>query len=51
MEQLEEYRALGFDHVLVRHIVGDRKQMIRSVTRIGESVMPRHRALAPLCDP
>jgi alkanesulfonate monooxygenase SsuD/methylene tetrahydromethanopterin reductase-like flavin-dependent oxidoreductase (luciferase family) len=48
VEQLGEYRALGFDHVLVRHIVGDHEQMLRSFKRIGEAVMPRLRALAPL---
>ncbi|WP_433274943.1 LLM class flavin-dependent oxidoreductase [Pseudonocardia xinjiangensis] len=47
-EQLEDYRALGFDDVLVRHIVGDHEQMIQSFKRIGEMIMPRLRALAPL---
>ena len=45
VQQLREYRALGFDHVLVRHIVGDHRQMLGSFARIGERVIPAIRGL------
>jgi alkanesulfonate monooxygenase SsuD/methylene tetrahydromethanopterin reductase-like flavin-dependent oxidoreductase (luciferase family) len=48
VQQLEEYRALGFDHVLVRHIVGDHALMLGSFERIGKDVLPRLHALEPL---
>jgi hypothetical protein len=34
---------MGFDHVMVRHIVGDHQLMLRSFERIGRAVMPRIR--------
>jgi alkanesulfonate monooxygenase SsuD/methylene tetrahydromethanopterin reductase-like flavin-dependent oxidoreductase (luciferase family) len=46
--QLEEYRSLGFDHVLVRHIVGDHELMLESFRRIGDAVLPRLHDLPPL---
>jgi alkanesulfonate monooxygenase SsuD/methylene tetrahydromethanopterin reductase-like flavin-dependent oxidoreductase (luciferase family) len=45
VEQLHEYRKLGFDFVMVRHIVGDHEAMLRSFARIGEAVMPAIRDL------
>src|SRR6185369_11056799 len=45
VQQLRDYRALGFEHVLVRHIVGDHDLMLRSFERIGRSVLPRIRNL------
>ena len=42
---LRGYRELGFDHVMVRHIVGDHQLMLRSFERIGRDVMPRIRDL------
>jgi hypothetical protein len=36
---------MGFDHVMVRHIVGDHPLMLRSFERIGRDVMPRIRDL------
>jgi alkanesulfonate monooxygenase SsuD/methylene tetrahydromethanopterin reductase-like flavin-dependent oxidoreductase (luciferase family) len=44
-EQLVEYRKLGFEYVMVRHIVGDHAAMLRSFARIGEAVMPAIRSL------
>lgn len=41
VQQLEEYRALGFEHVLVRHIVGEQQLMLDSFRRIGAEVVPR----------
>lgn len=41
VQQLKEYRALGFDHVLVRHIVGEQQLMLDSFRRIGAEVIPR----------
>ena len=43
--ELGRYRELGFDHVMVRHIVGDHRLMLRSFERIGRDVMPRIRDL------
>jgi len=45
VRRLEEYRAMGFDFVMVRHIVGDHELMLRSFERIGRDVMPRIRDL------
>ncbi|WP_028936143.1 LLM class flavin-dependent oxidoreductase [Pseudonocardia spinosispora] len=45
VEQLEDYRALGFDEVLVRHVVGDHGQMLDSFARIGEGVIPKLHAM------
>ena len=45
VEKLREYRALGFEYVMVRHVVGDHRQMLRSFERIGEAVMPAIRNL------
>jgi alkanesulfonate monooxygenase SsuD/methylene tetrahydromethanopterin reductase-like flavin-dependent oxidoreductase (luciferase family) len=42
---LREYRDMGFDYVMVRHIVGDHPLMLRSFERIGRDVMPRIRDL------
>jgi alkanesulfonate monooxygenase SsuD/methylene tetrahydromethanopterin reductase-like flavin-dependent oxidoreductase (luciferase family) len=44
VESLRRYHAMGFDHVMVRHIVGDHRLMLRSFERIGRDVMPRIRA-------
>jgi alkanesulfonate monooxygenase SsuD/methylene tetrahydromethanopterin reductase-like flavin-dependent oxidoreductase (luciferase family) len=45
VEELRRYRGMGFDYVMVRHIVGDHQLMLRSFDRIGRDVMPRIRAL------
>ena len=45
VQQLAEYRALGFAEVMVRHIVGDHTQMLASFARIGADVMPAIRDL------
>ena len=45
VQQLRQYRALGFEYVMVRHIVGDHAAMLRSFQRIGEAVMPAIRDL------
>ena len=45
VEGLRRYRAMGFDYVMVRHIVGDHPLMLRSFERIGRDVMPRIRDL------
>jgi alkanesulfonate monooxygenase SsuD/methylene tetrahydromethanopterin reductase-like flavin-dependent oxidoreductase (luciferase family) len=45
VQQLREYRALGFEDVMVRHIVGDHQLMLRSFERIGRDVMPAIRDL------
>jgi len=34
---------MGFDYVMVRHVVGDHHLMLRSFERIGRDVMPRIR--------
>jgi alkanesulfonate monooxygenase SsuD/methylene tetrahydromethanopterin reductase-like flavin-dependent oxidoreductase (luciferase family) len=39
-QQLKNYQAMGFDYVMVRHIVGDHAQMLASFARIGSGVMP-----------
>lgn len=40
VEALRRYRTMGFDSVMVRHVVGDHQQMLRSFERIGRDVMP-----------
>ena len=45
IRQLREYRAMGFEEVMVRHIVGDHQQMLESFERIGRHVMPAIRGL------
>jgi alkanesulfonate monooxygenase SsuD/methylene tetrahydromethanopterin reductase-like flavin-dependent oxidoreductase (luciferase family) len=45
VERLGRYREMGFDHVMVRHVVGDHQLMLRSFERIGRDVMPRIRGL------
>ncbi len=45
VQQLRAYRAMGFDHVMVRHIPGDHARMLESFARIGRSVMPAIRDL------
>ena len=44
VQQLRSYQALGFEYVMVRHIVGDHGAMLRSFARIGESVIPALRS-------
>ncbi len=51
VESLRRYHAMGFDHVMVRHIVGDHRLMLRSFERIGRDVMPRIRAFEPAQPP
>ena len=43
--ELRRYRDMGFDHVMVRHVVGDHGLMLGSFARIGRDVLPRIRAL------
>jgi alkanesulfonate monooxygenase SsuD/methylene tetrahydromethanopterin reductase-like flavin-dependent oxidoreductase (luciferase family) len=45
VEALRRYRSMGFDYVMVRHIVGDHQLMLRSFARIGRDVMPKIREL------
>jgi len=45
VQALRRYRDVGFDYVMVRHIVGDHQLMLRSFERIGRAVMPQIRAL------
>ena len=45
VQQLREYRAMGFERVMVRHITGDHGQMLASFARIGRHVMPAIRDL------
>jgi alkanesulfonate monooxygenase SsuD/methylene tetrahydromethanopterin reductase-like flavin-dependent oxidoreductase (luciferase family) len=45
VESLRRYRSMGFDYVMVRHIIGDHQLMLRSFERIGREVMPRIRGL------
>lgn len=42
--QLREYRAMGFEYVMVRHIVGDHALMLDSFARIGRDVLPAIRS-------
>ena len=43
VQDLRRYRDMGFDYVMVRHIVGDHQLMLRPFERIGRDVMPRIR--------
>ena len=43
VQDLRRYRDMGFDYVMVRHIVGDHRLMLRSFERIGRDVMPQVR--------
>ena len=45
VQGLRRYRDMGFDYVMVRHIVGDHPLMLRSFERIGRDVMPQIRDL------
>jgi alkanesulfonate monooxygenase SsuD/methylene tetrahydromethanopterin reductase-like flavin-dependent oxidoreductase (luciferase family) len=45
VQDLRRYCDMGFDYVMVRHIVGDHQLMLRSFERIGRNVMPRIRDL------
>lgn len=45
VEQLRSYRALGFEYVMVRHIIGEHDKMLCSFERIRRSVMPAIRSL------
>ena len=45
VQSLRRYRGMGFDFVMVRHIVGDHQLMLRSFERIGRDVMPKIRSL------
>lgn len=45
VERLRWYRGLGFDFVLVRHIVGDHGLILDSMRRIGDDVLPKIRDL------
>jgi alkanesulfonate monooxygenase SsuD/methylene tetrahydromethanopterin reductase-like flavin-dependent oxidoreductase (luciferase family) len=45
VQDLRRYRDLGFDYVMVRHIVGDHRLMLGSFERIGRDVMPQIRDL------
>jgi alkanesulfonate monooxygenase SsuD/methylene tetrahydromethanopterin reductase-like flavin-dependent oxidoreductase (luciferase family) len=45
VQALRRYRDMGFDYVMVRHIVGDHQIMLRSFERIGRDVMPQIRHL------
>src|SRR5262249_47263337 len=45
VQQLRRYRDMGFDDVMVRHIVGDHQLMLQSFERIGRDVMPPIRRL------
>jgi len=40
VDALRRYHDMGFDYVMVRHIVGDHALMLRSFERIGRDVMP-----------
>lgn len=40
VKRLEFYRKIGFETVLVRHIVGDHQLILDSLRRIGDSVIP-----------
>ena len=45
VQQLREYAAMGFGHVMVRHITGDHARMLESFDRIGRHVIPAIRDL------
>jgi len=36
--RLRSYEAMGFDHVMVRHVIGDHDAMLRSFDLLGEVV-------------
>lgn len=40
VKRLAGYRDMGFEKVLVRHIVGDHQQILDSLRRIGDDVIP-----------
>jgi alkanesulfonate monooxygenase SsuD/methylene tetrahydromethanopterin reductase-like flavin-dependent oxidoreductase (luciferase family) len=44
-ERFRGYQRMGFDFAMVRHIVGDHEQMLRSFERIGRHVIPQIRDL------
>jgi alkanesulfonate monooxygenase SsuD/methylene tetrahydromethanopterin reductase-like flavin-dependent oxidoreductase (luciferase family) len=45
IQRLRFYRDLGFDFVLVRHIVGDHQLILDSTRRIGDEVIPAIREI------
>ena len=45
VEKLRHYHSLGFDFTLVRHIVGEHQQILDSLRRIGDDVLPAIRDL------
>jgi alkanesulfonate monooxygenase SsuD/methylene tetrahydromethanopterin reductase-like flavin-dependent oxidoreductase (luciferase family) len=45
VQRLREYRTMGFDFVMVRHIVGGHQLMLGSFERIGSGVIPQIRSL------
>lgn len=40
LERLDAYRSMGFDRVLVRHITGDRPELLESFALLGAEVLP-----------
>ena len=40
IDKIARYRALGFEYLMVRHIVGDHSAMLASFERIGRHVIP-----------
>jgi alkanesulfonate monooxygenase SsuD/methylene tetrahydromethanopterin reductase-like flavin-dependent oxidoreductase (luciferase family) len=45
VERLKYYKELGFDFVLVRHIVGEHQKILESFKRIGDDVLPQIRSI------
>jgi len=45
VQQLRAYRSLGFEYVMVRHILGDHQLMLKSFERLGRDVLPNVREL------
>ncbi len=45
VQRLAEYRAMGFEDIMVRHVVGDHAQMLASFGRIGREVMSAIRGI------
>jgi len=45
VERLKYYRELGFDFVLVRHIVAEHRRILESLNRIGDDVLPHIRSI------
>jgi alkanesulfonate monooxygenase SsuD/methylene tetrahydromethanopterin reductase-like flavin-dependent oxidoreductase (luciferase family) len=41
VEQLEQLRALGLSHVLIRFIVQSQEHLLRAIQIIGEQVIPQ----------